>query len=94
MYLLNARITLKQTIDIFTPMARRELTQDEKRLKEQKKYTNLHGGPEVRVDTNQKYFCLGCGTFLFAQGSPTILRCPVCLKKFDWQKYVIKTPVL
>jgi rubrerythrin len=74
-------------------MARKELSAEEKRLKEQKRYTNSHGGPEVRIDAKGKYFCLRCGAFICDEGCSK-LKCPGCGAKFDWQKCIIKTPVL
>lgn len=74
-------------------MVRKELSPIEKRLKEQKRYTDSHGGPEVRLDDNGKYFCLKCGSFICDEGYSK-LNCPGCGMKFDWGKYIIKAPVL
>jgi hypothetical protein len=68
-------------------------TPEEKRLKEQKRYTDSHGGPEVRIDSTGKYFCLACATYICDEGSSKI-KCLGCGKKFDLGKYIIKTSVL
>jgi predicted RNA-binding Zn-ribbon protein involved in translation (DUF1610 family) len=70
-----------------------KLSPEEKRLKEQKKYTNSHGGPEVRIDKKGRYFCLRCGSFICDEGCSK-LSCPDCGNKFNWRKYIIKTPVI
>ena len=68
-------------------------TPEEKRLKEQKRYTDSHGGPEIRMDTTGKYYCLACATYICDEGSSKF-KCPGCGMEFDWQKYIIETPVL
>jgi rubrerythrin len=74
-------------------MIRRELSPLKKRIEEQKKFTDLHGGPEVRIDIKGKYFCLQCGSYICDEGYSK-LYCPGCGKKLDWNKYIIETPVL
>jgi len=74
-------------------MVRIQLSSEEKLLKEQKKYTDSCGGPEVRVDTKRKYFCLKCGSYICDEGCSK-LNCPGCSMEFDWQKFIIETPVL
>jgi hypothetical protein len=74
-------------------MARKELSSEEKRLKEQKKYTNLHGGPEVRIDEKGRYFSLQCNSFVCDEGCSK-LNSPGGGMKFDWRKCIIKMPVI
>jgi len=74
-------------------MAKRAQTLSEKIFREQRKYTDSHGGPELRVDTKGQYYCLRCGHFVCNEGSLKS-QCPACGMKFDEQKYIVKTPVL
>jgi hypothetical protein len=68
-------------------------TPEEKRLREQKLYTDSHGGPEVRLDSKGKYYCLTCGSYICDEGFSK-LKCLKCGIKFDWRKQIIKTSVL
>jgi len=72
-------------------MVRKELNPAEKRLKEQQKYADSHGGQEIRVDTNRKYFCLKCGSYICDEGCSK-LNCPSCDLEFGWKKCIIETP--
>lgn len=69
------------------------ITAEEKRLKEQKRYTDSHGGSEACLDSKGKYYCLKCGSYFCDKGSSK-LSYPGCGIKFDWKKYIIMTPVL
>jgi predicted RNA-binding Zn-ribbon protein involved in translation (DUF1610 family) len=68
-------------------------TPEEKRLREQKLYTDSHGGPEVRVDIKGKYYCLKCAIYICDEVSSK-LKCPGCGITFDWRKQIIKTSIL
>jgi hypothetical protein len=62
MFQVRVRLSRKRIL-LNRHILRKELSPVEKRLKEIK-YTGSHGGPEVRINTNGKYFCLKYGSFI------------------------------